>query len=535
MKKIYIASLLAAASFLGSCSDNFLETQSTQTVDEQAIFSNTQSAMLAVNGLHKLMWTGDLSSSAFYGGYDMLMIWYDVLGEDLVYTYKNAQFQSQAKWSSHRNATIGSMTHFYRLLQYFVSNSNMILLNTDNAKGEENEKNNIKGQAYFYRAFAHFTMVQMYGERYKAEGGNTQPGIVLRTDMTTSPRPRATVEETYALINSDIDEAIRLLGATTVVRTNKSHINLHVARGLKARILLAQSKWNEAAEMARLVVEKSGAALQADTYTTTDNRFSDQSNTEWLWGSKPLMQQSPNLTHFHGYMSNEAISYNGNSPRAIYNKLYDKISDTDVRKGIWFPNATDAKVLPRPLRAESGGKTYAKYMANKFLVTDPATLGGRDIPFMRLPEMMLIMAEGYARAGKNDEAAKALFPLARHRDPQYALSTSTGDALIDEIMTQRRIELWGEGFRFFDLKRLNMALDRGPAPRAELFANGIIEYWSSTKVPKVIDPEASNYNMYGDGTVTGNDNRYRAAGHPDWQWAIPDTETQLNPLCEPNP
>ena len=43
----------------------FLETTSTQTVDEQAVFNDTQSAMLAVNGLHKLMWTGDLSSSAF--------------------------------------------------------------------------------------------------------------------------------------------------------------------------------------------------------------------------------------------------------------------------------------------------------------------------------------------------------------------------------------------------------------------------------------------------------------------------------------
>ena len=54
-------------------------------------------------------------------------------------------------------------------------------------------------------------------------------------------------------------------------------------------------------------------------------------------------------------------------------------------------------------------------------------------------------------------------------------------------------------------------------------------------MPKVVDPEASNYNMYGDGTVTGNGNRYRPAGHRDWQCAIPDKETQLNPLCEPNP
>lgn len=82
MKKIYILVLISFAVLFNGCKEDFLETTSTQTVDEQAVFNDTQSAMLAVNGLHKLMWTGDLSSSAFYGGYDMLMIWYEVMGDD---------------------------------------------------------------------------------------------------------------------------------------------------------------------------------------------------------------------------------------------------------------------------------------------------------------------------------------------------------------------------------------------------------------------------------------------------------------------
>lgn len=49
---------------------------------------------------------------------------------------------------------------------------------------------------------------------------------------------------------------------------------------------------------------------------------------------------------------------------------------------------------------------------------------------------------------------------AKNRDASYTLSTNTGQALIDEIMVQRRVELWGEGFRFLDLKRLNLPLDR---------------------------------------------------------------------------
>lgn len=519
---------------LGSCSKDFLETKSTETVDESVIFTNTKTAMAAVNGLHKLMWTGDLSTTAFYGGYDMLMIWYEVMGEDLVYTYANAQFQTQAQWATHRRPTVGSVEHFYRLLQYMASNANMIIDKTDGIEGPQSEKNNIKGQALFYRAFGYFTMVQMYGERYRAGGNNTQLGIVLRTDNSTGPRARATVEEVYKQINSDLDEAIQLLGATAVQRSNKSHINLHVARGLKARVLLTQGRWLEAAQMAKLVVDQSGAKLQADTYTTTSNRLSDQANTEWLWGSKPLLSQGKSLTHFHGYMSNENVSYNQNTPRAIYNLLYNRITATDVRKSIWFPMAVVPSVTPRPLVPPSTNSKYANYMANKFIVTDPQTIGERDIAFMRLPEMMLITAEGYARSGGHDaEAVDALYPLARQRDPNYQKSASTGAALIDEIMFQRRVELWGEGFRFLDLKRLNMPLDRGPAPRAGYNQGN----WPNnmTTMPANVDPLASNFNMYGNGTVVGEANRYRAADSPDWQWALPESEIQLNPLCEQNP
>ena len=46
--------------------------------------------------------------------------------------------------------------------------------------------------------------------------------------------------------------------------------------------------------------------------------------------------------------------------------------------------------------------------------------------------------------------------LAVERDPEYKDQGYSGDKLVEEIMTQRRIELWGEGFRWFDLKRLGL-------------------------------------------------------------------------------
>jgi hypothetical protein len=507
-----------------------METQSTQDVDQSQMFETTEGAMMAVNGLHKLMHHPSLTTSYAQGGYETFMIWMDMMGEDLVYTRANAQFQSSAQWTLHRNSASSHLVYHYRLFYYFVANANMIIDNVDNAAGPQSEKDYIKGQAYAYRAFACYNLVQCWGERYKAEGNNTQPGVILRTVNSTENLPRATVEEVYRQINDDLDEAVRLLAPLTIERENKSHINIHVARGLKARVLLTQGKWAEAAEMAKQVVDNSGARLQDDTYTTLTDRMSDQTNTEWLWGKKGQEDQAGTLRDFHSFMSNMNVSYNKNTPRAIYNLLYNRISGTDVRKGLWFPRAQDTQTLPRPIIPPSG--QIRNYMANKFILANENAKCG-DVPYMRLPEMMLIVAEGYARAGRDREAAQALYPLASHRDPAYTLSTKTGGELIDEVMFQRRVELWGEGFRFLDLKRLNMPLDRGPATREELgYSN---DPWASNNVmPANVDPEASNYNMY-DAHPMGEENRYRAADEKDWQWLFPNAEINVNPLCEQNP
>ena len=79
---------------------------------------------------------------------------------------------------------------------------------------------------------------------------------------------------------------------------------------------------------------------------------------------------------------------------------------------------------------------------------------------MRAGEMYLIEAEAKARQGKDADAAKTLFDLISKRDPSYKQSTSTSTVLLDEILFQRRIELWGEGHRFTDLKRMNLPLNR---------------------------------------------------------------------------
>src|SRR5690625_6936794 len=77
--------------------------------------------------------------------------------------------------------------------------------------------------------------------------------------------------------------------------------------------------------------------------------------------------------------------------------------------------------------------------------------------------------------GDDGRAAQVLYELVSARDDQYTLSSNTGDDLLEEIYLNRRLELWGEGFRFFDLKRLNLPLDRTGANHNPTAAYNFLE------------------------------------------------------------
>jgi len=536
MKKIFLMILGVIAMAVMSCSKDFLETESTSAVDQSIIFKDTKAALMAINGIHRVMY--EKGNYAPKMGYQYYMLYMDFLGEDLIYTKSNAQFRTEADWTRHRQTTNQYPRHIYEYIYKIIANANMVIENIDNAEGPQEERDYVKGQAIFYRAFSHFCAVQLYGKRYDRAGNNTQMGIVLRMESSTDPKERSSVEDCYVAINEDLDEAIRLLSNVSFERSTKMHINVHVARAIKARVLLTQGKWLDAAEMAKMVVDHSGAQMDNSCYDYKQGRCSDATNKEWIWAkiAQPELETAT-LFNFYSYISNTNISYNKNTPRAINNLLYEKISATDVRKPLWVEDVTNHPGLVYP----PGGNRY-KWMSQKFIVDHPdnssSSYSGAiiiaDLAFIRLPEMYLIMAEGYARGDEEGKARDALYVVAHDRDPMYSLSSNTGDDLTEEIMTQRRVELWGEGFRFLDLKRLDMPLDRGPKPRSGYNQGGAVNGWKNNFNPTNLDPLASNFNMYEEQAV-GEASRYVAAGAKEWQWVIPELEIQYNPLCKQNP
>jgi hypothetical protein len=436
-----------------SCETVYLDASPTASIDAGAAYSTTKNAAAAINGIYRSFVVRYLSSQG-HSGHPAMMIILDHLGEDMVIGTTAASWHvGETRWTAHRS-DVNVFSQFpYEMYYRFIGNANIGIANIDKAVGPQSDKNTLKGEALALRAFSYFNLVQLYGKRYDAAGKpNAQLGVPLVLEPTTEGKARNNVEEVYTQINKDLDAAAALL---TSARANKSHINLNVVKGLQARVALVQQNWANAAKYAA----EARAGYLPMTAAQYSDGFQDITNPEWMWGFDHLEDQTEYFGGYHSYIS---CNYNSTVirtyPKAINSLLYNQISPTDVRASMWVRTPTAANTVIPP------GGVRVPFLNQKFRLPGvPSTSAMGDVPYMRAAEMYLIEAEAKVRLGDNAGAATVLSALIKTRDANYVTSTKTGTALLDEILLHRRIELWGEGHRFLDLKRTNAPLNRNGA------------------------------------------------------------------------
>ena len=494
MRNIYkfILPLLVLVLTMGACKKDYLDTQPTDKVPSADVYATTTNMMAALNGIHRSLYIQ--YSRQEEGGQGSVNLNIDYMGEDIVNSISTTAYGVH-KWVTHRSASTLNNSFIYTFYYRIINNANLIIENVDQAEGPDALKKEIKAEALAYRAWAHFALVQVFGKRYDAAGNNTQAGvpIIISSVLDLTPgKPRSTVEEVYTQVNKDIDESIATFAGASA-RPTKSHIYLNVAKGIKARVALTQGKWAIAAQNA--LEARSGLTLMTNADYLAG--FNNITNTEWMWGSQQQADQTTYFYSFFSYLGTYSSTANRTNPKRINSVLYNKIAATDVRKALWDPTGA----LPDFPVTKDGIKST--YMQRKFTNANATSIG--DVVNMRVGEMFIIEAEARAHLGVEGSVAEAaaaravLFTLAKNRDPNYVLSVNTGAALLEEILVQRRVELWGEGFRFFDLKRLNLPLNR-TGGNATVAIAGVLS------VP---------------------------AGGPEWQWAIPQAEIDSNPAIGP--
>jgi len=190
-----------------------------------------------------------------------------------------------------------------------------------------------------------------------------------------------------------------------------------------------------------------GYTLMTPAQYTATSAFSSVSNAEWMWGSTIPADQATIYASFFSHMDIRTGGYAAlGGQKKITKALYDQINAADVRKTVFRTPGT-------------GTVSNPDYNQIKHQVPVAGSWAA-DYLYMRSSEMYLIEAEALAKQTQDAAARTALETMVKARYPAYSAGALSGAALLTEIMLQRRIELWGEGFSLMDLKRWNQGLAR---------------------------------------------------------------------------
>ena len=407
-------------------------------------------------------------------GEGCIMMWYgNYPGQDFFFNYPNQALLV----NQDVHDTPDSRYSYYPWYYYYglIALANKVIVHYDEPEGYDDQKLFVKAQALTYRAYAYTMLAQLYAKRWVDSQDGASSGVVLRLDESTDELPVATLAETYAQIYRDLDEAFvayQQSGRSRVFTDDFYQFYLpdaDVAHAVYARAALARNDWSTASLHALLARQNHPLM---DNFTLRTTGFCT-ANSEWIWGG----QRNDQLYYYsyHAYIGYNSSANNARIyPKCISRELFNKIPATDVRRQWWLDPAgydyntangradmgseldTDARAAHPDLHENAYVYAYMQWKVST--VEQP---GIADLCYIRASEMLLIQAEAQCMLGNDIMARDALWTLncQSGRDPQYSCN-KTGTELLDEIKLYRRIELWGEGFDWFDLKRWKDTLVR---------------------------------------------------------------------------
>lgn len=469
MKKIILIFSLLGVLCNFSCSDSVLDTDPTDRVSGTTIFSSAENALTAVNGIYRLLYSGNWGSAweSENGGLPAYILTFDLMAEDHVmdasgsgwfwydYIYNN--------WGDY-SSTAGHQYQMWNFFYTLIANANYILVNEGNLEGDENTANYVIGQAYAIRSFAYMWLVQSF-----QQNDPSKPGVPIYTEPTvagSSGNPRGLVQQVYDQANSDIDKAIELLENSDVDQMHISHIDKYVAYGIKARHALVQKDFVTALSAAELAMDSPADIVPFQNIRNVN----DNGAANVMWGLSIQTDQALGSWDIFAHLDADSESTYSQARHLISSWLYDRIPETDERREWW------TEPLPEGEWGESGTVDGSKrsWAQTKLVYKSVAASTGDHI-LMRKEEIALMAAEAACHLERFQDARDYLAMVGSMRDSEYedrleeftdskVYNTSTTANLVtlmDEILFQRRVELWSEVPRLHDLQRLGLGFSRG--------------------------------------------------------------------------
>ena len=473
MKKLFILGIIASLTL--SCSKDVLETFPGTKVDSKVVYGSVDNAQSALTGtlagLGAGGWTSGYNSGMGFGLTEAYLTG-DALAED----YVLAEAGNGWMWQTY-NYALKSWFDDPRLqcatdwnCFYTTINSCNNLIGAGELLQQSAEGKAVLGQALVLRGFCYHMLAQLFARAYYYYPEDLcVPVYVEPTTSATKGQPRKTNKEVYEeVIYPDIENGITLLKEAKeakVTRSSKTNIDYSVAQGIKARVALTMHKYVDAYTAAEEALKEYGSKmLSASQLTSGMNDITALQSI--MWGE---IKTTDNYGMYMSYFAQMDAGHDGyaqSARRCINPWLYNRMNKSDIRRQWWLGNFDNS------LYESSGEKI--KYCQVKFKFQGDSWLG--DYTYMRAEEMLLIAAEAYCHENNDTKAQQYLSQLMSIRDPEYKGASKTGKnlatltstltgSLLEEILIQRRIELWGEYGRIFDIKRLGQGFKR-EAPEA---------------------------------------------------------------------
>ena len=399
---------VALAALLAAC-DSPLDVNPTAQIDASTALTSARGVELAINGAYRALQTSDL-----YGRQEQAFS--DLYTDNLVFTGTfTGDREVSTRSISSTNTEVGNI---WRSAYIGVNRANYILDALPNVGDlTDAKKQQYRGEMLWVRALMYSLLVKYYG------------GVPLIDKPTTDVDPnalaveRASLNETYAFIVKDLEEAAGLLPAA---RAN-GRATKGAANALLARVYLEMGQNDKARDKATLLIN--------------DTQYRLLTNYDGLWtGAK-------------------------NTTESIFEVQFTTINSNSV--SFWFyPTTLGGRLgfAPSPglVAAYETGDTRKASSVNSLSTGQlygykyrQVASGNEDIIVTRLAEMYLIRAEANARLNAAAATVQADINVIRNRAglANIATTVTTQPGLLDAILQERRVELAMEGFRFADLRR----------------------------------------------------------------------------------
>lgn len=352
----------------------------------------------------------------------------------------------------------------WRALYMFIKSANDII----GAVNEETASASLlayAGMAYVYRAFWYYHAMNLYEPKenpytdVSAVLGLTVPIVTDQTlEADGKNNPRAKHADMVEFILSDLDKAEKYLAEYTPA--TKMYPSLAVAYGVRAKVLMSDKQYAQAAEYARKAIDAFGGSPVTEAQWLDVTTGFVKANQAWMWYTTYSAEGMGNLANWIGWASAEADwGYSSLTKPMIDRALYDRIAYTDFRKHAFLD--PDRSVYDyQTCRADGWLDSQPDYLSLKFRCVDgdfeTYSVGAVcDVPMMRVEEMYLIEAEATGLSAGVAAGVSLLESFMKaYRQSDYSCAASSEAEFEDEILTQKRIEFWGEGIALFDAKRM---------------------------------------------------------------------------------